>query len=109
QTAALTDQRRAATGVTAIDEAARVHGSLGIIAVAAGEGISEALLSLGVTRIVDGGKTMNPSTQELLAAVEESPAGEIILLPNNKNILLAASQVPPLTRKEVRIVPTRSV
>ncbi len=109
QTEALSGQRAAATSAPAIDEADRVHGTVGIIAVAAGEGISNALLSLGVTRIVEGGQTMNPSTQELLVAVEESPATELILLPNNKNILMAASQVPELTSKDVRVVPTRSI
>jgi hypothetical protein len=111
QTETLSGQRRAVTEppTPAIDEAERVHGTVGIIAVAAGKGISDALLSLGVTRIVDGGHTMNPSTQELLAAVEQSPAIELILLPNNKNILMAANQVPELTSKDVRIVPTRSI
>lgn len=109
QTEALAGQRMAGAATPAIDEADRVHGSVGIIAVAAGEGISNALLSLGVTRIVEGGQTMNPSTQELLAAVEESPATELIVLPNNKNILMSASQVPELTSKDVRIVPTRSI
>jgi hypothetical protein len=111
QTETLSGQRRAATGPVTppIDEAERVHGTIGIIAVAAGEGISDALLSLGVTRVVEGGQTMNPSTQELLAAVEESPATQLILLPNNKNILMAASQVPDLTSKDVQIVPTRSI
>jgi DAK2 domain fusion protein YloV len=109
QTEALSGQRRAAAGTAPVPESELVHGDLGIIAVAAGAGISAALRSLGVTRIVEGGQTMNPSTQELLAAVEESPASEIILLPNNKNILMAASQVPDLTGKEVRVVPTRSI
>ena len=109
QAEALSGQRMAATAAPQADEADRVHGNLGIIAVAAGDGISNALLSLGVTRIVEGGQTMNPSTQELLAAVEESPATELIVLPNNKNILMAASQVPELTSKDVRIVPSRSI
>ncbi len=84
-----------------------LHGTLAIIAVAAGDGISEALRALGVTSIVRGGQTMNPSTQELLAAVEASGGDEIILLPNNKNILMAANQVADLTDKLVRVVPTR--
>jgi DAK2 domain fusion protein YloV len=111
QTQTLSSQRKAetTTGGDTLGEAERVHGTTGIIAVAAGAGIRDALLSLGVTRIVEGGQTMNPSTQELLAAVEESPASTIILLPNNKNILMAANQVPDLTEKDVRIVPTRSI
>ncbi len=110
QTEALTSQRRAATDERPqVPEEERLHGSLAIIAVAAGRGISDALLSLGVTSIVEGGQTMNPSTQELLSAVEGSPATEVILLPNNKNILMAANQVAELTSKDVRVVPTRSI
>ena len=112
QTETLSSQRRAATAdqqrVDVPDED-RIHGNLAIIAVAAGEGISEALRSLGVSVIVRGGQTMNPSTQELLAAVEETVAGEVILLPNNKNIVMAANQVAELTSKTVRVIPTRSI
>jgi DAK2 domain fusion protein YloV len=110
QTEALTSQRKAVTDARPqVSEAERLHGDLAIIAVAAGKGISDALLSLGATSIVEGGQTMNPSTQELLAAVERSPATEVILLPNNKNILMAANQVAELTEKTVRIIPTRSI
>jgi uncharacterized protein len=80
-----------------------------ILAVAAGDGLGKALRSLGATGLIRGGQTMNPSTQELLRAVEETSADEVILLPNNKNILMAANQVPELTTKQVRIVPTRSL
>ncbi|HEV2127298.1 MAG TPA: DAK2 domain-containing protein [Thermomicrobiales bacterium] len=90
-------------------EGEQLHNDLAIIVVAAGEGISTALRSLGATSIVQGGQTMNPSTQELLAAVEDSAAEEIILLPNNKNIHMAANQVAELSEKTVRIVPTRSI
>lgn len=111
QTETLSSQRKAATD-QARSKAAdtdRLHDGLAIIAVAAGEGISDALLSLGVSTIVQGGQTMNPSTQELLAAVEESAATEVILLPNNKNIIMAANQVSELTEKTVRVVPTPSI
>jgi hypothetical protein len=112
QTETLSGQRKAVTETPdrpVVPAEDRLHGNLAIIAVAAGEGISDALVSLGVTSIVQGGQTMNPSTQELLAAVEESGADEIILLPNNKNIIMAANQVPALTDKTVRIVPSRSI
>lgn len=111
QIEALNSQRRAAAagGSTEDVDEEQLHDSLAIIAVAAGNGISDALRSLGVTSIVRGGQTMNPSTQELLAAVEASAAGEVILLPNNKNIIMAANQVDELTGKTVRVVPTRSI
>ena len=80
-----------------------------ILAVASGEGVSEALRSMGATAIIPGGQTMNPSTEEMLAAVNGAGADDILLLPNNKNILMAAQQVPLLTDKQVRIVPTRSI
>jgi uncharacterized protein len=113
QTETLQTQRATTNGgstppVTPTD-VEQLHGNLGIIAVAAGDGISQALRALGVTSIVQGGQTMNPSTQELLAAVEASGGDQIILLPNNKNILMAASQVVDLTEKAVRVVPTRSI
>lgn len=80
-----------------------------ILAVASGNGVCDALRSMGASGIIPGGQTMNPSTEEMLASVNATPADEVLLLPNNKNILLAAQQVPMLTDKQVRIVPTRSI
>jgi len=82
---------------------------LGFVAVAAGDGIAEILTSLGVDLIVSGGQTMNPSTAELLDAVERVNADAVIILPNNKNIQMAAQQVVPLASKPVAVVPTTSV
>ncbi len=112
QTETLSAQRKAVSARAArppVDAADLVHDDIAIIAVAAGAGISEALISLGVTSIVSGGQTMNPSTKELLEAVETAPANQVILLPNNKNIIMAANQVANLTGKTVRVVPTRSI
>lgn len=86
-----------------------VHGDIGIIAVAAGEGLANALLSMGAHLIVAGGQTMNPSTEDLLQAVEALPVENVIILPNNKNIILAANQVLELTKKRVCVVPSKSV
>lgn len=86
-----------------------VHGDIGIIAVAAGEGLADALLSMGANLIVMGGQTMNPSTEDLYQAVEALPADQVIILPNNKNIILAAQQILEITDKTVRVVPSRSV
>jgi len=82
---------------------------LGIVAVGQGEGIEIIMNSLGADSIVRGGQTMNPSAQDLLAAIEATPAERIILLPNNKNVLLAAEQARALAQKEVLVLPTRSM
>lgn len=80
-----------------------------VVAVAAGEGMAEIFRSLGVSQVIEGGQTMNPSTHDLLDAVERCPSRQVFLLPNNKNIILAAEQVVALTEKKVYVVPTRSV
>ena len=84
-------------------------GDIGTVAVVAGDGWMDVFRSFGVTAIVPGGQTMNPSTQELLAAVESCSTEKVILLPNNSNVILSARQVPALTQKQVYIVPTSSM
>jgi DAK2 domain fusion protein YloV len=79
------------------------------IAVVAGDGLSDVFTSLGTTAIVSGGQTMNPSTKELLQAVKAVASDKVILLPNNKNIILTAQQLQPLTDKMVEIVPTETI
>ncbi len=79
------------------------------VVVASGEGFIEVFTSLGATAIVPGGQTMNPSTEELLSAVKAVPADRVILLPNNKNVLLSARQVLHLTDKEVVLIPTETM
>lgn len=81
----------------------------GFAAVSAGEGLSELFRSLNVDEIIEGGQTMNPSTQDLLTAVEKVPAEVVYILPNNKNIILAAEQVIPLTDKKVIVLPTVNI
>src|SRR5690606_2343094 len=80
-----------------------------VVAVAVGDGIKRIFHSLGVQRVVAGGQTMNPSTADLLAAVEACPADQVVVLPNNKNIVPVAEQVDAQTSKSVRVVPTRGV
>jgi DAK2 domain fusion protein YloV len=80
-----------------------------IVAVATGDGIRRIFHSLGVQRIVTGGQTMNPSTAQLLEAVESAPAEQVVILPNNKNIIPVAEQVDAETTKTVYVVPTRGV
>jgi DAK2 domain fusion protein YloV len=83
-------------------------GEIAVIAVAPGLGLARVFASLGVTAIIEGGQTMNPSTQEILASFENLPSDEVILLPNNKNIILAAKQAAELTVKHVAVIPSVS-
>jgi dihydroxyacetone kinase-like predicted kinase len=80
-----------------------------VVAVSSGEGISELFRELGVQGIVRGGQTLNPSTAELLEAVENVNAGQVIVLPGNKNIIPVAEHLDALTSKTVRVVPTKSM
>lgn len=82
---------------------------LATVAVASGEGMGEVFRSLGVTAIASGGQTMNPSTEELLRAVESVPSDKVIFLPNNPNIVLAAEQARMLSAKRVAILPTKTI
>ncbi|MBQ6116511.1 MAG: DAK2 domain-containing protein [Oscillospiraceae bacterium] len=81
----------------------------GFLAVCAGSGLAEAFRDLGVDRIVSGGQTMNPSTESVLHEVEQTPSEVVFVLPNNKNIIMAAQQCVGLTDKEVVVVPTTSI
>ena len=80
-----------------------------VVAVVAGEGNRRLFESLGATRIVEGGQTMNPSTAELVAAIEATRSPEVILLPNNSNVILSAEQAAGLAAKPVQVVPTDSI
>jgi DAK2 domain fusion protein YloV len=80
-----------------------------VVAVATGEGIRRIFRSLGVQQIVAGGQSMNPSTAQILEAVEAAPAQDVVILPNNKNIIPVAEQVAPLTDKSVRVVKTTGI
>ena len=81
----------------------------GFLAVCAGDGLAAVFLDLGVDRIVSGGQTMNPSTQAILQEVNRTPSEVVFVLPNNKNIIMAAQQCVGLTEKEVIVVPTNTV
>jgi len=78
------------------------------IAVVSGDGLADVFTSLGVTAIVPGGQTMNPSTKDLLQAVKAVASEKVIILPNNKNIVLTAEQVQSLTEKRIEVVPTQT-
>lgn len=84
-------------------------GQIAVVAVTPGEGIGRVFASLGAAAIVPGGQTMNPSTQEIIHAFENLPTNKIIILPNNKNIIMAAKSTASLTVKQVEVIPCRSV
>ncbi len=84
-------------------------GGVGTVVVAPGQGLASVFQSLGASAVVSGGQTMNPSTEELLRAVESTPSDDVIILPNNKNIILAAEQAKALSEKNVEVVPTITV
>lgn len=86
------------------------HKDTGFIAVSIGEGINEIFRSLGVDYIIEGGQTMNPSTEDILNAIEKINADNIFIFPNNKNIILAANQAKQLTKdKNIIVIPTKTV
>ena len=81
----------------------------GFVAVAAGEGLKAVFGDLGVDAVVSGGQTMNPSTEDILAAVQSVPAKTVLVLPNNKNIIMASEQAQKLADRKVIVLPTRTV
>jgi len=97
--------KAASSGLNAAEQKA-----FGFIAVSAGDGINEIFKSLGVDYIIEGGQTMNPSTADILDAVEKVNAKTIFILPNNKNIILAANQAAELTtEKDLLVIPTKTI
>jgi len=95
-------------GAAGTAKASRANG-VGMVAVVAGRGMVEIFRGLGVDAIIEGGQTMNPSTQDMLTAIESLPYDEVILLPNNGNVIAAAKQVVGLTKKKVHVVETHSM
>lgn len=91
------------------EQEASASDQLATVAVVSGEGFEKVFRGLGVSSIVSGGQTMNPSIEELLDAVEKNPAQKIIILPNNSNVILSAQQVVSLSNKEVYVVPCKTL
>ena len=91
------------------DYVAEAEKELGVVAVCAGAGLEALFIELGADQVVTGGQTMNPSTEDILAAVNKTPANTVFVFPNNKNILMAAQQAGRLTDKEVIVIPTASI
>jgi hypothetical protein len=84
-------------------------GSIAVVAVSPGIGLSQIFASQGACAIIEGGQTMNPSIQEILKSFEDLPTDKVIILPNNKNIILAANSAKPLSVKQVEVIPTRNI
>ena len=83
--------------------------AFGVVSVCAGAGLADVFQNLGTDGIISGGQTMNPSTQDILEAVNKVPAETVFVLPNNKNIIMAAEQVDSLTPKHVVVIPSKTV
>ena len=93
----------------AIPEPVPAEKEIGTVCVCAGDGLEEIFRQLGADGIVSGGQTMNPSTEDILRAVNLTPAETVFIFPNNKNIIMAAEQCAPLTTKKVIVIPTTTV
>lgn len=89
--------------------AAKPEKRYGFVAVGAGEGVHSVFVDLGVDTVVDGGQTMNPSTEDILHAVEQTPSEVVFILPNNKNIIMSSEQAATLSSKQVVVLPTKTI
>ncbi len=96
--------RRAGRPISAVAQS-----KIAVLAVASGPGLVKAFRSMGATAIIEGGQTMNPSTEDILKAVESVPQNDVLILPNNGNIVMSARQTTSLTKKHVAVVPTDTV
>ena len=92
-----------------IQFAAVERGQIAVVVVSPGAGLSKIFASLGVAAVVEGGQTMNPSTQDILNSFENLPTDKIVILPNNKNIIMAANQAKDVTVKKVAVVPSKTI
>lgn len=95
--------------VATFEAAPAEHKPYAVIAIAAGEGVQELFKSLGVSYVISGGQTMNPSTEDILKAIKEVNADQVIVLPNNKNIFMAADQAAEVAEIPVAVVPSKTV
>ncbi|SHN15693.1 DAK2 domain-containing protein [Gracilibacillus kekensis] len=95
--------------VDKIEDKPQEKQKFGVVTVAMGNGLTELFKSLGATVVIQGGQTMNPSTQDLANAIKETNAENIIVLPNNKNIVMAAEQAAELAEENVAVVPTKTI
>ncbi|MBQ6430757.1 MAG: DAK2 domain-containing protein [Oscillospiraceae bacterium] len=97
------DEEKAPQGVAAPEK------KYGVVAVCAGKGLADVFRELGADNIIEGGQTMNPSTQDILEKINATPSEVVFVFPNNKNIIMAAEQTVPLTEKKVVVIPSKTV
>ena len=108
--AAFEENRAGAKEAASAPEIAEPTEDIGFVSVAAGDGLKALFSDLGCAQVVSGGQTMNPSTADIVAAVLATPAKHVFVLPNNKNIIMAAEQAIPLvTDREITVIPTRTI
>lgn len=105
----MSEEEYANAEVEAHEEVAAEAKKYAFVTVAMGEGISNIFKDLGVDYVIEGGQTMNPSTQDILECVNKLNAEHIFILPNNKNIVMAANQASEISEKDVRVIPTTSI
>ncbi len=103
------DEIESHTGQTHLELANVEPGQVAVVAVSPGQGLSRIFASLGVASIISGGQTMNPSIKDILDSFENLPTDRIIILPNNKNIVLAAQQAKAVTAKTVHVIPCKTI
>lgn len=82
---------------------------IGIVAVGAGEGIKQLFYNLGASQVIEGGQTMNPPVEEFVQAIEKTPARQVLVLPNNKNLILAAKQAQQLVNRPIEVIPSKNI
>jgi uncharacterized protein len=105
----MVDQSKQAISTELIEEIPTPTKEFGIIAIANGDGFEEIFKSIGVDIVIKGGQSMNPSTYEIVKAVNKLDSDKIIILPNNKNIILAANQAKKIIKKNISVIPTKSI
>lgn len=103
------DQKASQSGAATVKPPAIEAGQIAVVAVSPGDGITKIFYSLGLAAVIQGGQTMNPSTEEIVESFSHFPTDKIIILPNNKNIILAAEAAKHMSDKQVRVIPTRSI
>ncbi|MFC3040291.1 DAK2 domain-containing protein [Virgibacillus xinjiangensis] len=103
------EQHTAIVGERSKEEKAKEKAEYGIVTVAMGSGLKNLMESLGATVVIEGGQTMNPSTQDITEAIQQANAKKVLVLPNNKNILMAADQAAELAECQVEVVPTKTI
>ena len=106
---ALAESEAAAAQKAAATEPAAPEKEYGVVSVCAGAGLAEVFRDLGVDGIIEGGQTMNPCTADILKEINRTPAKTVFVLPNNKNIVMAAQQAVPMTEKQVVVIPTSTI